>query len=61
MKPGKCGVCEPDYEPDYWTRLEHLAAVAAMQALIEREGIPTEPDFRLLSQAEADLRLELRE
>lgn len=48
------------HHPDYWTRLEPQAAVAAMQALIEREGIPTEPHPRLQARAEADLRLELR-
>jgi len=39
MKPGKCGVCDPDYEPDYWEKLEHQYAGQALQARIIADRI----------------------
>ena len=40
---GMCHICNaselenvPDINPDYWTRLEHQAAIAAMQGLVTR-------------------------
>ena len=39
MNPGKCGVCESDYEPDYWEKLEHQYAGLALQARIIADQI----------------------
>ena len=38
-------------DPDYWTRLEHQAAIAAMQGIIARHNV----DFDMVVEWSADL------